>query len=308
MLNFLPAPLRGILSTLLLILNTLACGAIIISLSVFKFVLPFKAVRRVLDTILNAVAERWIGNNSLWMGLAQRIRWRVEGIDNLRYKGWYLVESNHQGWVDIFVLQKIFNRRIPFLKFFLKRQLIFVPVIGLAWWALDFPFMKRRSEAWLKKHPERRGEDLETTRRACEKFSLIPTSVMNFLEGTRFTRQKHDAQRSPFTHLLRPKTGGIALALNAMGEKFQSLVDVTIFYPEGTPSLWDLLTGRVKQVVVQVRELPIPREFTVGDYAGDPDFRAQIQNWIHELWQEKDRRLSELRREYAAMAAGATSA
>jgi 1-acyl-sn-glycerol-3-phosphate acyltransferase len=232
--------------------------------------------------------------------LMQNVRWQVEGVDSLRYKGWYLVESNHQGWVDIFVLQKVLNGRIPFLKFFLKQELIYVPVIGIAWWALDFPFMKRRSEAWLKKHPERRGEDIKTTRRACEKFSLVPTSVMNFLEGTRFTQHKHDAQRSPYKHLLRPKAGGIALALNAMGEKFEALLDVTIFYPDGTPSLWDLMTGRIKRVIVQVRELPIPSELVAGDYANDQEFRTKAQAWVHALWLEKDARLSSLRLEFAA--------
>jgi len=306
MLNFLPAPLRGVLSTLLLVLNVLVCGTVLLSFSLIKLLVPARPVRRVVDRILNAIAERWIANNSLWIALAQRINWQVEGVEGLRYKGWYLVESNHQSWVDIFVLQKVFNRRIPLLKFFLKQQLIFVPVIGLAWWALDFPFMKRRSEAWLKRHPERRGEDLQTTRRACEKFSLIPTSVMNFLEGTRFTHHKHDVQRSPFKHLLRPKAGGIALALNAMGEKFQSLLDITIFYPEGAPSLWDFMAGRVRRVIVLVNELPIPAHLIHGDYAGDPDFRAKVQAWIHDLWCEKDARLSQLRHQFApAQAASA---
>ncbi|MBV8656925.1 MAG: acyltransferase [Burkholderiales bacterium] len=299
MLNFLPASLRGVLSAMLLALNVLVCAPILLAFAVIKLLIPAKPVRRVVDRILNLIAERWVANNSAWIALAQRVSWHVEGVSQLRYRGWYLVESNHQSWVDIFVLQKVFNRRIPLLKFFLKQQLIFVPVIGIAWWALDFPFMKRRSEAWLKRHPERRGEDLKTTRRACEKFSLIPTSVMNFLEGTRFTRQKHDAQGSPYTHLLRPKAGGIALALNAMGEKFESMLDVTIFYPDGAPSLWDFMAGRVRRVMVFVNELPIPTHLIQGDYTSDPDFRAKVQAWVHDLWSEKDARLAQLRLQFA---------
>lgn len=300
MLSFLPAPLRGLLSALLLALNTVVLGTVLLAFAVIKLLLPLRAVRRPVDHLLNAIAERWIGNNGIWIALAQRVQWQVEGLDPLRYGGWYLVESNHRSWVDIFVLQKVFNRRIPMLKFFLKRELIYVPLIGICWWALDFPFMKRHSEAYLKKHPEKRGEDQQTTRRACEKFSLVPTSVMNFLEGTRFTPHKHQQQDSPFQHLLRPKAGGIALALNAMGEKFQSLLDVTVFYPQGTPSLWDLMSGRIRQVVVLVNELPIPREFIQGDYGGDPAFRARVQAWVHGLWEEKDRTLERLRRQYAA--------
>ena len=109
-----------------------------------------------------------------------RTRWDVQGLEGLEPGGWYLVSSNHQSWVDILVLQKIFNRRIPLLKFFLKRELIWVPVIGLAWWALDFPFMRRRGGL-------AGAEDLERARQACRKFSVVPTSVINFLEGTRYT-------------------------------------------------------------------------------------------------------------------------
>lgn len=295
MLNFLPATLRGILSALLLAINVVVHGAVIVFFGLIKLLLPFRFVRRLLDPVMNRAAESWISGNGLWIALAQKVRWRVEGLEGLRYKGWYMVESNHQSWVDIFVLQKVFNRRIPFLKFFLKQQLIFVPVIGLAWWALDFPFMRRHSESFLKKHPEKRGQDQETTRRACAKFSVVPTSVMNFLEGTRFTQNKHDQQQSPFVHLLKPKAGGLALALNAMGEKFQSLLDVTIFYPEGAPSFWDFLAGRVRQVVVLVNELPIPAYLLNGDYASDADFRAKVQGWVQELWVEKDKTLEALR-------------
>ena len=175
------------------------------------------------------------------------------------------MNSNHQSWSDIFVLQHLLTRRIPLLKFFLKQELIWVPVMGLAWCALDFPFMRRHSEAYLKQHPEMRGKDQETTRKACEKFALIPTSVMNFLEGTRFTKAKHARQQSPYRHLLKPKAGGIALALNAMGEKFHSILDVTIVYPDGAPNFWQFLCGDLKHVVVHVQTLPVPPHLLGGD-------------------------------------------
>ncbi|PHV11585.1 acyltransferase [Chitinimonas sp. BJB300] len=300
MLNFLPSPLLGIFSAVMIVLNVLVLGAMILLLALIKFFLPFVSVRRVVDPVLNGLGQAWVGNNSLWMALVQKTNWRVEGLDKLSPQGWYLVTSNHQTWVDILVLQRVFHRRVPFLKFFLKQELILVPVIGLVWWALDFPFMKRYSEAYLKKHPEKRGQDQATTRRACEKFSVVPTSVINFLEGTRFTKVKHDRQGSPFHYLLKPKAGGIALAINAMGEKFQSLLDVTVFYPEGAPSFWDLLSGRVKQIVVLVNEQPIPRDLMVGDYGGDAEFRARMQAWVQGLWQAKDQQLADLYQQYPA--------
>jgi 1-acyl-sn-glycerol-3-phosphate acyltransferase len=228
------------------------------------------------------------------MALTQRCSWDVSGLEGLDCRSWYLVNCNHQSWVDILVLQHLLNRRIPLLKFFLKQQLIRVPVMGLAWWALDFPFMRRHSEEFLKKHPEMRAKDQETTRRACEKFALVPTSVMNFLEGTRFTTAKHQRQQSPYVHLLKPKAGGMALALNAMGDRFQAILDITICYPEGTPTFWHFLQGKMHRVIVRARLLPIPRNLMNADYTGDAAVRAAFQAWVQELWREKDAQITEL--------------
>ena len=292
MLSFLPAPLRGAIAASLLVANTLLwCGALFL-LALVRLALPFDAARRVLDPALNGVAARWMSMNSGWMRLTQPTEWDVEGVDALPYRGWYMVICNHRSWADIFVLQHVFNGRIPMLKFFLKRELIWVPVMGLAWWALDFPFMRRHSEAYLAKHPEKRLEDVQTTRRACRRFALVPTSVMNFVEGTRFTPAKHDAQRSPYAHLLKPKAGGLALALDALGDRFDSLIDVTIVYPHGTPGFWGFLRGDVRRVVVRVERRPIPAQVRAGDYVGDPEFRARTQRWLHGVWAEKDARIA----------------
>lgn len=288
MLHFLPAFIRGSIASILLMVNTGICGSVLLLFAVVKLLIPIDAVRKRIDPVLNWIAEQWMENNHLWEALTQRIRWKITGAADLRRRGWYLVEANHQSWADIFVLQRVLTRRIPMLKFFLKRQLIWVPVIGVAWWALDFPFMRRYSEEYLQKHPEKRGKDLETIRASCERFSLVPTSVMNFLEGTRFTAEKHAAQQSPYRRLLRPKAGGIALALSAMGEAFHSLLDVTIYYPGGIPTFWDYLCGRLSDVVVHVRELPIPRDLFNGDYTNDPVFRRRVQEWVGELWSEKE--------------------
>ena len=294
MLNFLPAPLVGAIAFLLLALNALFWVPILLLFAIVRLILPFKGVRLVIDPLLVTIAEAWISCNSGWMALTQRTGWDVEGIAGLDPQGWYLVNSNHQTWVDIFVLQHLFNRRIPLLKFFIKSQLKWVPVMGLAWWALDFPFMRRHSEEYLKLHPEMRGKDQAATRRACEKFALIPTSVMNFLEGTRFTPAKHQRQQSPYRHLLKPKAGGIALALNAMGDRFQAILDVTIVYPDGAPNFWEFLCGKLKRVTVRVQILPVPEHLMHSDYAGDAEVRAAFQRWVQQLWQDKDAQISRL--------------
>lgn len=282
MLSRLPVPLRGALTATILGLNTLIIALSLVPPALLKLLVPAKAVRRVCDRLMNGLASLWVGNNNAWIAAVNPATWDVRGVDGLHQRGWYLVSSNHQSWVDILVLQRIFHGRIPFLKFFLKQELIWVPVIGLAWWALDFPFMKRGKGSGARQN------DLKTTREACEKFKLIPTTVINFVEGTRFTPAKHAAQQSPYRHLLKPKIGGLGIALAAMGEQFEALLDVTIVYPHGAPTFWHLLCGQIDAVTVRVAQRAIPAEVLGGDPVGDKAYRQQISAWVDQQWADKD--------------------
>ena len=284
----LPLFVRLPLAFLLLVLNVLVHASVLLILAALKAFVPVHAFRVTISRVLVLIAEQWIAVNGALFAVFTRTRWRVDGLAGLQRGGWYLVLSNHQSWVDIPVLQKVFNRRIPFLKFFLKQQLMWVPVLGLAWWALDFPFMRRHTKEQLEQHPEWRGKDKQATRKACERFRHLPVSVMNFVEGTRFTAAKHDTQQSPYANLLRPRAGGIAFVLETMGDMLQSIIDVTVVYPAGRPTLIDLLANRVPDICVHVRQLGIPPEFVGRDYENDADFRGSFQAWISERWAEKD--------------------
>ena len=277
---------KGSLAGTMAFLNLMTIFSGMVPVALAKLALPQGALRRGTDHVLNAMCEAWIAVNGWWIGLVQKIRWDIKGMEGVHRKGWYLVNSNHQSWVDILVLQKVFLRKAPFPKFFLKRELLYVPVLGLAWWALDFPFMRRKGGA-------DRGKDLAAARDACERFRRIPTTLVNFLEGTRFNLCKHRAQGSPFRHLLRPRAGGLTTSLATLGDRTESLLDVTIVYPQGVPSFWDLLSGKVHEIIVRVRELEIPMELRRGD-DGDPAFRARVEAWVNQLWEEKDRRIEEL--------------
>ncbi|WHL20083.1 acyltransferase [Stenotrophomonas acidaminiphila] len=279
---------------LLIALNTLLHCLPLFAVALFKALLPLAAVRRACNPLLTGLAESWIGVNSAMMGAFTRTRFQADMPATLERDGHYLVLANHQSWVDILVLQKVFNRRIPLLRFFLKRSLFWVPVLGLAWWALDFPFMGRYSRKQIARNPELGRRDMEATRRACARFRDIPVAVMNFVEGTRFTRAKHDGQGSPFRHLLKPKSGGVAFVLDAMGQGLHALLDVTIVYPGGIPSMLDLMADRVPEVKVLVRERPIPAELVAGDYQGDRAFRARFQQWMNGMWQQKDEDIARL--------------
>lgn len=285
------ATLRGILTLGLLATNTIFWCAFLFPVALLKL-LPVPAWRVRLSRVLVGIAELWADCNRGILALTQNIRWDVAGLEGLERDRWYLVIANHASWVDILVLQTVLNRRIPFLKFFLKRELIRVPLLGLAWWALDFPFMRRHGSKYLEQHPEARGEDLEATRRACEKFRTSPVSIMNFVEGTRRTPARQ--QGSSYRNLLKPRAGGVAFVLGAMGGMLHALLDVTIVYPAGTPTFWGLCSGRIPEIVVRIHHHDIPDWAARGDYQGDARFRGRFKLWLRDLWIAKDAEIDDL--------------
>jgi len=264
----------------------------ILILALVKLI-PIGLLQKATSYLLDGCASCWVKVNTVNQNLLSPLQIDIVDLPELSNAQWYIVISNHQSWVDIFVLQRLFSGKIPFLKFFLKQQLIFVPVIGLAWWALDFPFMKRYSREFLAKNPQLKGKDIAATRRACQKFKYNPVSVMNFVEGTRYSATKHQHQQSNFDNLLLPRAGGLSFAINAMADSIDTLLDVTIVYPRGIPSFWMLLRGDVKRVKVSISEVSISQE-QIGDYQDNPEFKVQFQQWLNELWQRKEQRIKQL--------------
>ncbi|KZZ56511.1 acyltransferase [Oleiphilus sp. HI0125] len=298
MFSFLPGVVRGVLIVLIIILNTIVCFPFLMSVALLKFILPLSFLSKICTKIAIQIATFWIGVNSSLFTLFLKMDWHVTGLDGLSKDEWYLVNCNHQSWADIPVVQKVFNRKIPMLKFFLKQELIWVPLLGLCWWALDFPFMKRSTPAQIKKNPELAGKDLEVTRAACEKFKYTPVSVFNFMEGTRLTPEKHAKQDSPFEHLLKPKAGGAAFVLGSMGEVMHTMLDVTVLYPNSPKNIWDMFCGKVSRVVVDIRKVDIPKQFLGKDYTSDAEFKAEFQAWVNELWIEKDQHIAKLKAQH----------
>ena len=292
----LPKPILGALTFSLMTLNTLLLSSLLLTLAIAKFLLPIPVVSVFFTGQLMTIAMAWVRINNMILALTQKIQWDVSGLEGLDTQHWYFLTSNHQSWVDIVVLQKICSGHIPFIKFFLKKQLIWVPILGVVWWALDFPFMQRFSKEALAGNPKLRDKDRAITEKACARFMSRPTTVMNFLEGTRFTQEKHDRQNSPFQHLLKPKAGGIAFALGTMGQKIHALIDVTIVYQEKNITLWKMLSGDLRKITVRVRQLPIPMDFFNKDYNLDAEFKAKIQAWLNQLWAEKNALIAELNR------------
>lgn len=284
--------LRGAIGLTFLVINTLFWAVPVYITAVFKLILPLRRARALFDTILNFLSYAWIYCINFFIGMIKHVEYAVEGLETLKQNEWYLVISNHQTMVDIIVLQKIFHGRIPFLKYFLKQELIWVPILGLAWWALDYPFMKRYSAEFLKRKPHLRGKDIEATRKACAKFKDRPASIMNFIEGTRFTGRKHAVQNSPYRHLLKPRSGGISYVLSMMGENMRKVIDVTIIYPDGVETAWKFLRSRLSRIVVKIEVLPIDQDLR-GQDPDDPEYRNRFNNWLNALWEKKDGKMTQ---------------
>ncbi|KAA0014700.1 acyltransferase [Billgrantia pellis] len=283
--------LRGLVSVLLLVVNTLFWSIPLILLTVLKLITPGRPLRLWVLRGLNGVALNWIGCNLWWMRHWLRPDIRISLPPGLTREQWWLVISNHRSWTDIFLLLMALHRRIPMPRFFLKRQLIWVPIVGLAWWALEFPFMRRYSREQLEHDPQLARIDRHATERMCARARDMPIAIFNFVEGTRFTPAKRDVQNSPFRHLLRPKAGGIAQVLNLLGDRLSGILDVTLRYTNPTPTFWGFLCGREGSVSLEARRLDVPDWMREGSYHDDPHYKERFHSWLNALWQEKDRAL-----------------
>lgn len=283
-------PLLGIFLILLSCLSTMLAFVPVLLIGICKLI-PYTPWQSFCGRWVDKVVMFWSGMNNFFINRTQKTKWRVDGIDNLSKKDWYLIIANHQSWMDIVVLQKIFNRKIPVMKFFIKDQLKWVPLLGFAWWAMGCPFMKRYTKAQIAKKPHKKGRDLKKTQKAMRLFKYRPTSIINFVEGTRFTEIKKSIQQSPYNALLKPKAGGISYAISAMGEKVNSLLDVTIHYSSRHCTLWDFLCRRIEAIQVNIRKIQIPTEFLTENLANDQQLQQSFREWLNNQWHDKDQLL-----------------
>ncbi|CEG56397.1 acyltransferase [Legionella fallonii] len=284
----------AIIAVLILIITTTLCFIPILFMGVLKL-FPNKKWQRLCTRCVDGISMVWCDINNLYVDKVQKLHLEIAGLDNLRRKDWYLVVANHQSWLDIVILHRLFNRKIPVLKFFIKDQLKWVPLLGFSWWAMGCPFMKRYSKEYLARKPHKQGKDLISTRKAVEAFKKTPASIMNFIEGTRFTTSKKEKQNSPYDHLLKPKAGGISFIISSMGQQITSLLDVTIIYPDAHHSLWDFLCKRVKSVKINIRLLPIPPKFTSGTLLSDDQIQNDFKDWLNQQWAVKDKLIASLK-------------
>jgi 1-acyl-sn-glycerol-3-phosphate acyltransferase len=285
--------LQGAIVLLVVSVSTIVLTSVIFLLAIFKLLAPAGRARNAMTRWLSLLGESWVSINKAMVWFYRGMEWDVRMPDGVSHTGRYLVFCNHQSGVDILALQHCLNRRAPFGRYLLKHQLLWVPVLGIAWWALDMAFLRRYSKQELIRDPSLRGKDLENAARACEKLKHIPVAMMTFPEGTRFTEAKRDAQNSPYTHLLRPRYGGIGQVLFSFDDALDCVIDVTIIYPDGVPTVWQYVSGQVKKITVHIVLRPIEASLCGRDFRQDAAVKGQLINWLGLIWQEKERLMSD---------------
>jgi len=285
--KWLPNWLNGFIVGCVLSLNLIVLGTLVLLLGLVKLLLPF----RVVNTLLHWAYRGWCNGNrlGLWLG-CDDIKIDISG--DVNSKGWYLLICNHMSWLDITVLSSL--NILPAPKFFLKDELKYVPFIGTGAWAMGMPFMKRVSKAKLAKNPKLKGLDVERTKQSCRNFRHYPTTIINFVEGTRYTRQKHAKQQSPFKHLLKPKAGGIAFALEVLAEQFDAMLNTSLVYQGKTDHVCrNLLKGELDSIYISIEVVEINEQMQ-GSYQTDDEFKVNFQEYINQLWVAKDAQLATL--------------
>ena len=292
-------PIKGLFVLLLILLNFIVHACSILLAACLLLLIPTSAGRRAYRRyFLQHMPEMFWRITGKILGMTTQGRWDVSGTDALQRDGWYILISNHQSWTDILALSKVFSGKIAPLKFFMKKELLWqLPIGGLACYALGYPFMSRHSAAAIRKNPSLKGQDIATTAKACQQLHHLPTTLVNFLEGTRFTSKKQARQQSPYRYLLKPHAGGTAVAIHELHDIASGIINVTICYPKTVPGFWRLFCGNFEKIVVHYEVLPITPDL-IGNYHSDRHFRTHMQQWFNHLWADKDAAIAGIHAQY----------
>ena len=284
----------GILTFFLILIELIIGFGTLTLINIPRIIIPFKFFKIFLAKVSNQIGDITVYGLKLIMLLMHGNTIQVINEQKFDSNTWYMAMSNHQSWADIFVLLVTANHRIPLLKFFMKKELWWIPFVFLANKTLNMPFVNRHSKEELEKDPSLRTKDYENTLKSCKRFLRSPSTIFSYAEGTRFTKEKHKLQESPYQNLLIPKIGGMATALSAM-PKINTLIDYTLVYKSDKRSAWNFLTGEMSEVKVLITKHNIPENLKNRNYSEDQKYREDFKNWIESIWDQKDKDIENLK-------------
>ncbi len=285
--------IKGCLGYLCIAINTVIITILVAPFALLKKYSSQTIVKKYCLICLHKLGYIWITINYYTIKLLNNITWQVSGLEhlqNLPQDKWYLLISNHQSWNDVFILQFLFKDYLPFQKYFVKEEMRNFPLMGFIWESIDCPFLKRVDKDKIKANPELSGLDLLEIREKSKKFKLVPSTIVSFVEGTRYSVAKHSQQDSPYKHLLKPKAGGIACTLSELHREIKAVIDVTLVSLPRNADLWDMYTGNVKKIAVNIRYLEIPEWMTEKhrNNKNYEEYKEEFQSWLNSIWAEKD--------------------
>ena len=253
-------------STLWVILNLLCGVAILIPVSILNWLIPLPLVSRGCFFLVDAIYRTAVKVDSFWMLKVIGIELSIKG--ELNTDATPVVICNHQSWFDIPLVQEIITGSGPIIKFLVKRELVWVPIIGWICLALNFPRLRR------KKNNDSSLNDFSIIEKATKNHGIASGALLVFPEGTRFTELKKARQQAPYQRLLKPKAGGLKMIKQHV-EGNTKLIDITIDYHKKDVRIWDCLRGDPKKITITIEH------YNLAEI-------DNIETWLNKRWLEKD--------------------
>ena len=293
-MKFIKSSIIGLITFILIILELIVGFGTLAIVNIPRAFIPLKSFKIFLARFSNQIGDITVYGLKLIMLLMHGNRIQIINETEYDLDKWYMAMSNHQSWADIFVLLVTANKRIPLLKFFMKKELWWIPFVFLANKTLNMPFVNRHSKKAIAKNPSLRTKDYENTLKSCKRFLRAPSTIFSYAEGTRFTEEKHRNQNSEYINLLQPKIGGMATALSAM-PNIDTLIDFSLVYKTKKRDAWSFLNGEMSDVKVYIKSYKIPDNLKGRNYSNDEAYREEFKKWVEKIWFEKDKKISELK-------------
>jgi 1-acyl-sn-glycerol-3-phosphate acyltransferase len=269
-LLFIGKQLFSLTSSLVVILNLGFWMFPLIGIAVIRALIGgFEPLHNACSTLIELCYKTAAAINSAWMIHVVGVTFNVNGT--LPDHPTQVIVVNHQTWFDIPILQHVVTGQGPILKFLIKRQLVWVPIVGWICYALNFPRLNRGGGESAKR------QDFKAIKSASSEMLKERGALLIFAEGTRITEAKHRNQNSPYKNLLNPRPGGLKIALETMPID-APVVDITINYNGGETNFWKCLHGANRNIAIYI----------------EPHNAADIvdpREWLHECWKQKDERL-----------------
>lgn len=286
---------KGLITFILILVELIIGFGTLAIINIPRALIPIKSFKVFISRVSNYIGDLTVYGLKLIMLLMHGDSIIIiEEHEELDQDDWYMAMSNHQSWADIFVLLVAANYKLPLLKFFMKKELWWIPFVLLANKTLNMPFVNRHSKKEIDKNPSLRTRDYENTIKSCKRFLRCPSTIFSYAEGTRFTKEKHRNQQSPYNNLLTPKIGGMATALSAM-PAINTLVDYSLVYESSKRDAWSFLTGEMKNVKILVKKYDIPEYLKEKNYSADDQYREDFKDWIEDIWAQKDKDIENLK-------------